>query len=173
MPPGSFDAANLWSGTTQRLVLSDTALPLCIHALLLFVADAPHPTRQYAGLALVVIAYVGGIIGWSCAVLNASSPTTSGPEDNVKLEALHYPPPASVVPSQKPGEARFDPLGLDTPPILRINAHYPSTVKPTDNHALITNSRTIDASPEDKALFKPLLNPGSVTTRALGETERE
>jgi hypothetical protein len=41
------------------------------------VADGPHPSRQYAGLALVVIAYVGGIIGWSCAVLDVSSPSTS------------------------------------------------------------------------------------------------
>ncbi len=36
-------------------------------------ADGPHPSRQYAGLALVLIAYVGGIIGWSCAVLDVSS----------------------------------------------------------------------------------------------------
>lgn len=31
-------------------------------------SDGPHPYRQYVGLALVIIAYVGGIIGWSCAV---------------------------------------------------------------------------------------------------------
>lgn len=40
-------------------------------------ADGPHPFRQYAGLALVLIAYVGGIIGWSCAVLDVSSSPTS------------------------------------------------------------------------------------------------
>lgn len=40
-------------------------------------ADGPHPYRQYAGFALVLVAYVGGIIGWSCAVLNVSSPSTS------------------------------------------------------------------------------------------------
>lgn len=52
-------------------------LIFCIHDPLLFVADGPNPSRQYAGLALVLIAYVGGIIGWSCAVLNTSSPSTS------------------------------------------------------------------------------------------------
>lgn len=51
--------------------------PCCIHDPLLSVADGPHPSRQYAGLALVLVAYVGGIVGWSCAVLNVSSPSTS------------------------------------------------------------------------------------------------
>ena len=40
-------------------------------------ADGPHPSRQYAGLALVLIAYVGGIVGWSCAVLDVSSSPSS------------------------------------------------------------------------------------------------
>lgn len=35
----------------------------------MLVSDGSHRYRQYAGLALVIIAYVGGIIGWSCAVL--------------------------------------------------------------------------------------------------------
>jgi len=52
------------------------------------VADGPHPFRQYAGLALVLIAYVGGIIGWSCAVLNVSSAPTSSDADAARARAL-------------------------------------------------------------------------------------
>ena len=40
-------------------------------------SDRPHRLRQYAGLALVIIAYVGGIIGWSCAVLEVDNQSSS------------------------------------------------------------------------------------------------
>ena len=42
--------------------------------------------RQYAGLALVIIAYVGGIIGWSCAVLQVDPQPSTDPEP---AEATH------------------------------------------------------------------------------------
>jgi hypothetical protein len=50
--------------------------------------------RQYIGLAVVIITYVGGIIGWSWAVYtldqtpDAPADTTAAPED-VRGDAPH------------------------------------------------------------------------------------
>ncbi len=38
--------------------------------------DDPHRFRRYAGLTLILVVYVGGIIGWSCAVLQVSPSST-------------------------------------------------------------------------------------------------
>lgn len=61
------------------------------------VSDGSHRYRQYAGLALVTIAYVGGIIGWSCAVLqvDARPSTDANPAETTHR---HVTPPA-VTPS--------------------------------------------------------------------------
>lgn len=48
-----------------------------------------RPARQYAGLALIIVAYVGGIIGWSWAALTAepAPPPSSTPPDSVVQSA--------------------------------------------------------------------------------------
>lgn len=48
--------------------------------------DDPHRFRRYAGLTLILIVYVGGIIGWSCAVLRVSpSPTVETSSNQSRL----------------------------------------------------------------------------------------
>jgi len=50
------------------------------------VPDGRPPYRQYAGLAFVILTYVGGIIGWSCAVqrVDPSSP----PDGAAQVQAV-------------------------------------------------------------------------------------
>ena len=50
--------------------------------------DGPPPYRQYAGLALVILAYVGGILGWSWAVWQIES--SSPPADSARAQAAHF-----------------------------------------------------------------------------------
>lgn len=47
--------------------------------------------RQYAGLALVILAYIGGIIGWSWAVQSVEAPDAP-PADSTAVVRL---PPQS------------------------------------------------------------------------------
>lgn len=57
-------------------------------------SDSESRFRSYLGLALVIVAYVGGIIGWSCAALTVdsdnSAPDTAqvvlGPEEDDEPE---------------------------------------------------------------------------------------
>ncbi|WP_263787371.1 hypothetical protein [Salinibacter grassmerensis] len=63
--------------------------------------DGRPPYRQYAGLAFVILTYVGGIIGWSCAVQQAEP--ASPPENSAQVQAVPFgserwatPPPAAV-----------------------------------------------------------------------------
>jgi len=58
--------------------------------------------RQYVGLALVVLAYVGGIIGWTWAVQTVDPPP-SAPRDSTAVTA---PAPGSTGPAAVPAAAR-------------------------------------------------------------------
>jgi len=64
--------------------------------------------RQYAGLALVLLAYLGGILGWTWAVQTVETDRSS-PVDTTAVEAtVPAPPgpaadgPARVVPTDSP-----------------------------------------------------------------------
>ncbi len=48
--------------------------------------DGRPPYRQYAGLAFVILTYVGGIIGWSCAVQQVES--TPPPNGSAQVQAV-------------------------------------------------------------------------------------
>lgn len=41
--------------------------------------------RQYIGLAVVILAYVGGIIGWSWAVCSLDPATAEAPADTTSV----------------------------------------------------------------------------------------
>ena len=56
------------------------------------VPNIPRRYRQYAGLALVIAVYLGGIGGWSCAVTNLERTTAPAP----------VPPASSHLPSPPP-----------------------------------------------------------------------
>lgn len=58
------------------------------------VSDSPSRTRQYAGLAVVIVVYLGGIVGWSWAVTSLNSEPT--PPDTVQT------PPSSSEASPAP-----------------------------------------------------------------------
>ena len=75
-------------------------------------SDRPHRLRQYAGLALVIIAYVGGIIGWSCAVLEVDNQFSSA-ADTTQAHRTH----AESLPV---GAPRLVPLPIAQSP-LRID----------------------------------------------------
>lgn len=52
-------------------------------------SDGPHKYRQMAGLALVVVVYLGGIVGWTCAVLDVETTgasATTRPEPSSHLQ---------------------------------------------------------------------------------------
>lgn len=48
-------------------------------SLLCLVSDSSQRLRQYAGLAVVIVAFVGGIVGWSWAAFSVDS-TPSAPD---------------------------------------------------------------------------------------------
>lgn len=52
--------------------------------------DDPHRFRRYAGLTLILIVYVGGIIGWSCAALRVP------PSSTVETDSNHSRPSAAT-----------------------------------------------------------------------------
>lgn len=62
--------------------------------------------RQYAGLALVIAVYLGGIGGWSCAVTNlerASAPAPAPPSSfYLQSSDLQSSPPRTHVSSARP-----------------------------------------------------------------------
>ena len=48
-------------------------------------ASSPNRTRQYVGLAIIVIAFIGGIIGWSWAALTVEpAETSAAPADSTQ-----------------------------------------------------------------------------------------
>jgi hypothetical protein len=48
-------------------------------------ASSSHHTRQYVGLAIIIIAFIGGIIGWSWAALTVGPAETSAvPADSTQ-----------------------------------------------------------------------------------------
>ena len=60
------------------------------------VSDIDSRSRQYAGLAFVIIAYVGGIIGWSWATLTVES----GPTDPDTTQTQVESPPSEAEPAE-------------------------------------------------------------------------
>lgn len=59
--------------------------------------DGRPPYRQYAGLAFVILTYVGGIIGWSCAAQQVES--ASPPNSSAQTVSVDAAPPAASVPT--------------------------------------------------------------------------
>jgi len=64
------------------------------------VSDGSRRYRQYAGLALVLIAYVGGIIGWSCAVVRVDAESSGA--DSTQSVHQHETPPEAAAASSVP-----------------------------------------------------------------------
>ena len=50
------------------------------------VPDVDSRSRQYAGLAIVIIAYLGGIIGWSWAAFSVDSAPTPPDTTHTRVE---------------------------------------------------------------------------------------
>lgn len=48
--------------------------------------DVDSRTRQYAGLAFVIVAYLGGIIGWSWAALTVDPAPTPPDTTHTRVE---------------------------------------------------------------------------------------
>ena len=75
-------------------------------------SDRPHRLRQYAGLALVITAYVGGIIGWSCAVLKVENQPSSSADTTqahrTHAESLLLSAPRLVAPPIAQSPPRID-----------------------------------------------------------------
>lgn len=57
------------------------------------VSDADSRYRQYVGLALIIIAYVGGIIGWSWATFTVDSKPSSPDTTQTRVES----PPTEAI----------------------------------------------------------------------------
>jgi hypothetical protein len=53
------------------------------------VSDTDSRARQYAGLALVIIAYVGGIIGWSWATLTVDPDPAASDTTQTRVEPFN------------------------------------------------------------------------------------
>lgn len=51
-----------------------------------FVPDSDQRYRQYAGLAVVIVAFVGGIVGWSWAALSVESGPSSPDSTHTRVE---------------------------------------------------------------------------------------
>ncbi|WP_146109987.1 hypothetical protein [Salinibacter sp. 10B] len=51
-------------------------------------SDSTRRYRQYVGLALVIITYVGGIIGWSWAAVTVEPTPTAPDEAYTRVEPL-------------------------------------------------------------------------------------
>ena len=89
------------------------------HRPLSLVSDRPHRLRQYAGLALVIIAYVGGIIGWSCAVLEVDNQSSSAADTTqahrTHAESLPVGAPRLVAPPIAQSPPRVDARGERRP----------------------------------------------------------
>jgi hypothetical protein len=51
------------------------------------VSDADSRYRQYAGLALIILIYVGGIVGWSWATLTVEPDPTAPDTSQAHVEA--------------------------------------------------------------------------------------
>lgn len=79
------------AGTLRRMDFPIRA-GVCSFSSLLFalVPNAPHRYRQYAGLALVVVVYVGGIVGWSCAVADLRSSSRSQVSPQSSQQTLRF-----------------------------------------------------------------------------------
>ena len=81
---------------------------LSFHQASALVSNLPRRYRQYAGLALVIAVYLGGIGGWSCAVTNlerAAAPAPSShlhSSDHLRLPHLHSPLPRTHAPPARP-----------------------------------------------------------------------
>lgn len=52
-------------------------------------SDLPTRYRRYAGLAIVILVYLGGILGWSWAVTTVESASTAADST-----AVHTTPPS-------------------------------------------------------------------------------
>lgn len=50
-------------------------------------SDADSRYRQYAGLALIILAYIGGIIGWSWATLSIDSEPAAPDTTHTRIES--------------------------------------------------------------------------------------
>lgn len=64
-------------------------------------SDADSRYRQYAGLAFVLVAYVGGIIGWSWATLTVAPEPSAPDTTDTRVET----PPDEVAPGDAPMSA--------------------------------------------------------------------
>jgi len=60
--------------------------------------SSPRRLRQYAGLALVILVYLGGILGWTWAVQTVESPPAA-PADTTAVVT----PTADTPPVDRPG----------------------------------------------------------------------
>jgi hypothetical protein len=49
-------------------------------------SDTKRRYRQYVGFAVVIVAYVGGIIGWSWAALTVDSNPSASESAHVRVE---------------------------------------------------------------------------------------
>lgn len=74
--------------------------------------DTPR-YRQYAGLALVIIAYVGGIIGWSCAVLQVEADSSSATNAPSPIHQRVLPSPADSSRSAAANPPHFSTRPID------------------------------------------------------------
>jgi len=73
-PPGALPRGS----RNSRVAASTNTLPLIV--------SSPRRYRQYAGLALVLLAYLGGILGWAWAVQTVETDRTV-PADTTAIEA--------------------------------------------------------------------------------------
>lgn len=54
---------------------------------LCLVSDSNQRLRQYAGLAVVVVAFVGGIVGWSWAAFSVDSDPSAPDTTHTRVES--------------------------------------------------------------------------------------
>lgn len=65
-------------------------------------SDVDSRSRQYAGLALIIIAYVGGIIGWSWATLTVESGPPGPDTTQTQVESSPLEPSSATSPDAEP-----------------------------------------------------------------------
>lgn len=98
--------------------------------------DGPPPYRQYAGLAFVILTYVGGIVGWSCAVQQVDS--TAPPEAAAQVQALSVEdtPQATAAPAA----VRLTSFRERRPSSGRVLNRFVSVLSPVPSHQPLTTS---------------------------------
>lgn len=76
---------------------SKTALG--IYKYVFAMSDSIHQYRKFVGLAIVIVTYLGGIIGWSIAAVNveAESEGTSASEMHDPIESRGHAPAMKLV----------------------------------------------------------------------------